>query len=124
MAEKQVLNREEFIVVGWTDPEGSRPHIWRSLARILRARWPAGLCGSPPARQCRKRELARLLARLKPLATDRMPIDIAPPRTSRFGSPVVLSRAHWIRPERLVVYQGAREDKPGSEVRRDWPHVP
>ena len=21
------LNREEFVVVGWTDPEGSRPHI-------------------------------------------------------------------------------------------------
>jgi bifunctional non-homologous end joining protein LigD len=21
------LNREEFVVVGWTDPTGSRPHI-------------------------------------------------------------------------------------------------
>ncbi len=21
------LNREEFVVFGWTDPEGSRPHI-------------------------------------------------------------------------------------------------
>jgi bifunctional non-homologous end joining protein LigD len=45
------------------------------------------------------RELARLAARLKPLATDRMPLDLLPPRTSRFGSPLVLSRAHWVRPE-------------------------
>jgi bifunctional non-homologous end joining protein LigD len=21
------LNREEFVVVGWNDPEGSRPHL-------------------------------------------------------------------------------------------------
>lgn len=32
-----------------------------------------------------------LAARLKPLATDRMPLDVPPPRTSRFGSP----RVHW-----------------------------
>jgi bifunctional non-homologous end joining protein LigD len=68
------------------------------------------------------RELARVAARLKPLATDRMPIDVPPPRTSRFGSPLVLSRVEWVQPElvaevtylewtdhgllRQVVYQG------------------
>jgi bifunctional non-homologous end joining protein LigD len=26
-------------------------------------------------------------------------IDVPPPRTSRFGSPLVLSRVHWIPPE-------------------------
>jgi ATP-dependent DNA ligase len=56
------------------------------------------------------------------------------PRTSRFGSPLVLSRSHWVRPElvaevkfltwtddnllRQVVYQGLRENKPAAEVRR------
>jgi bifunctional non-homologous end joining protein LigD len=67
-----------------------------------------------------------------------MPLDVPPPRTSRFGSPLVLSRVHWVRPElvvevkylswtddnllRQVIYQGLREDKPPSEVRRPVPH--
>jgi hypothetical protein len=29
------LNREEFVVVGWTDPEGTRPHLGGSAARLL-----------------------------------------------------------------------------------------
>ena len=57
-----------------------------------------------------------------------------PPRGARFGSPLVLSRVHWVRPElvaevkflawtednllRQVVYEGLREDKPAREVRR------
>ena len=59
-------------------------------------------------------------------------------RSTRFGSPLVLSRVHWVRPElvaevkyltwtddnllRQVVYEGLREDKPASEVRRPVPH--
>jgi ATP dependent DNA ligase domain len=30
------LNREEFIVVGWTDPEGTRPHLGRCCSPITR----------------------------------------------------------------------------------------
>jgi ATP-dependent DNA ligase len=67
-----------------------------------------------------------------------MPLDVSPPRSSRFGSPLVLSRVHWVRPElvaevkyltwtednllRQVVYECLREDKPTSEVRRPMPH--
>jgi hypothetical protein len=56
---------------------------------------------------------------------------------SRFGSPLVLSRVHWVRPElvaevkvltwtddnllRQVVYEGLREDKPAAGVRRPVP---
>ena len=66
-----------------------------------------------------------------------MPFEVPPPRTSRFGSPLVLSRVHWARPElvaevkflswtddnllRQVVYEGLREDKPATEVRRQVP---
>ena len=76
--------------------------------------------------------------RLQPLATNKMPLEVPPPRGSRFGSPLVLSRVHWVRPElvvevkylawtgdnllRQVVYEGLREDKPAAEVRREMPH--
>ena len=73
-------------------------------------------------------ELERLWRRLQPLAISEMPLDAPPPRDSRFGSPLTLSRVHWVRPElvaevkfltwtednllRQVVYEGLREDKP------------
>ena len=60
------------------------------------------------------------------------------PRSNRFGSPLVLSRVHWVRPElvvevkyltwtdenllRQVVYEGLREDKDPTDVRRPTPN--
>jgi bifunctional non-homologous end joining protein LigD len=83
-------------------------------------------------------ELGRLWRRLQPLAVPNMPLDVPPPRTSRFGSSLVLSRVHWVQPElvaevkyltwmdenllRQLVYEGLREDKPAAEVRRRPPH--
>jgi ATP-dependent DNA ligase len=82
------------------------------------------------------KELERLSRKLQPLATDKTPLA-EPPRNSRFGSPLMLSRVHWVRPEmvvevsyltwtedgllRQVVYLGEREDKPAKEVRRGSP---
>jgi len=40
-----------------------------------------------------------LWRRLQSLATYEMPLAVPPPRDSRFGSPLVLSRVHWVRPE-------------------------
>jgi bifunctional non-homologous end joining protein LigD len=131
------LNREEFVVVGWTDPEGSRPYVGALLlayydpgGRLVYA----GRVGSGISQA----ELARLWRILQPLATAKMPLDLSPPRSNRFGSPLVLSRVHWVRPElvaevkfltwtddnllRQVVYEGLREDKPAVEVRRSPPH--
>jgi DNA ligase D-like protein (predicted ligase) len=127
------LNREEFVVVGWTDPEGSRPLIGALLlgyygpdGRLVYA----GRVGSG----MRADQLADLWKRLQPLRTDKMPLNAAPPRATRFGSPLVLSRVHWVRPElvvevtyltwtddgllRQVVYEGLREDKPARDVTR------
>jgi ATP-dependent DNA ligase len=42
------------------------------------------------------------VAKLQRLAVDKMPLAEAPPRDSRFGSPLVLSRVHWVRPEMVV----------------------
>jgi DNA ligase D-like protein (predicted ligase) len=130
------LYREEFVVVGWTDPEGRRPY----LGALLLAYYDpdgrlvyAGRAGSG----INTAELERLWRRLQPLATGTMPLDVPPPRGSRFGSPLVLSRVHWVRPElvaevkfltwteenllRQVIYKGLREDKPARDVRRETP---
>ena len=131
------LHREEFVVVGWTDPEGSRPY----LGALLLAYYDpdgrlvyAGRAGTG----IKQAELERLWRRLQPLAIDNMPLAVPPSRDSRFGSPLVLSRVHWVGPElvaevkyltwtddnllRQVVYEGLREDKPPADARRPIPH--
>jgi ATP-dependent DNA ligase len=61
------------------------------------------------------------------------PLSVLPPRKTRFGSPLVLSRVHWVEPKlvaeityltwtadnllRHAVYVGLREDKPAEQVR-------
>ena len=127
------LNRQEFVIVGWTDPEGSRS----SLGSLLLGYYTddgkliyAGRAGTGMTQS----ELTALLNKLRPLASDKMSVDVPPPKTTRFGTPLVLSRVHWVRPElvaevtyltwtadgllRHVVYEGLREDKSPREVRR------
>jgi len=95
------LNREEFVVVGWSDPEGGR-HLIGSL--LLGYYTPQGKLiyagrvgtGMPVV------ELERLWRRLQPLVIDKMLLDEPPPRGTRFGSLLVLSRVHWVRPEMVV----------------------
>jgi ATP-dependent DNA ligase len=83
---------------------------------------------------------AHLAGVLAPLQVKRMPLAEPPPRDSRFGSPLQLSKVHWVRPEivvevtfltwtednllRQVSYQGQREDKPPQQVVRPIPHLP
>ncbi|RUV83760.1 hypothetical protein EOA88_17360 [Mesorhizobium sp. M5C.F.Ca.IN.020.14.1.1] len=131
------LNREEFVVVGWTDPTGSRPHIGALLLSYYTADGTlryAGRVGTGIT----VAELKRLARRLEPLKTSRMPLDVPPPRESRFGSPLEVSRVHWVKPElvvevtyltwtednllRQVSYQGERQDKPARQVVRAVPH--
>ena len=132
-------NREEFLVVGWTDPEGTRP--W--LGALLLAYYDpdgrlvyAGRVGTGIGQA----ELGRLWRRLQPLTTADMPLDKPPPRTNRFGSPLVLSRVHWVRPElvvevkylswtddnllRQVAYEGLPEDKDPTDIQRPIPNQP
>ena len=126
------LNRQEFVIVGWTDPEGSRS----SLGSLLLGYYTddgkliyAGRAGTGMTVS----ELTALLNKLRPLASDKMTVDVPPPRATRFGTPLVLSRVHWVRPElvaevtyltwtdgllRHVVYEGLREDKSPRDVRR------
>jgi hypothetical protein len=50
-------------------------------------------------------ELERLWRRSQPLATSTMSLDMPPPRTSRLGSPLVLSRVHWVRAELVAEFK-------------------
>jgi len=133
------LNREEFVVVGWTAPEGSRRHIGALLLAYYtddgRLHY-AGRAGTGIT----DKELKRLAGILAPLQVPKMLLAEPPPRDSRFGSPLQLSKVHWVRPEvvvevtyltwtednllRQVSYQAQREDKPARQVVRMVPHPP
>jgi ATP-dependent DNA ligase len=130
------LSRQEFVVVGWTDPEGSRPHLGALLLGyydddgklIYAGRAGTGM----PAKV-----LADLRRRLDPLVRSGSPLSAPPPRETRFGSLLVLSRMYWVKPQlvakityltwtedgllRQTVYVGLRSDKPAAEVRRELP---
>jgi len=105
-------------VVGWTDPEGTRP--W--LGALLLAYYDpdgrliyAGRAGTGIGHV----ELERLWHRLQPLGVPEMPLDVPPPRDSRFGSPLVLSRVHWVRPELVaeVKFLAWTDDNPAASGR-------
>ena len=81
--------------------------------------------------------LADLRRRLDPLARSSSPLSPLPPRETRFGSPLVLSRVHWVKPQlvaeityltwtddglsRQTVFVGLRSDKPAGEIRSEGP---
>jgi DNA ligase D-like protein (predicted ligase) len=129
----KALNRQEFVVVGWSDPEGSRPHLGALLLGYYTDDGKliyAGRVGTGMP----VKVLADLRRRLDPLVRKSSPLSVPPPRGTRFGSPLVLSRVHWVEPRlvaeityltwtadnllRHTVYVGLREDKPAQEVRR------
>jgi hypothetical protein len=128
----KALNRQEFVVVGWSDPEGSRPHLGALLLGYYSNDGKliyAGRVGTGMA----DKVLADLRRRLDPLARKTPPLNVLPPRKTRFGSPLVLSRVHWVEPKlvaeityltwtadnllRHTVYVGLREDKLAAQVR-------
>jgi DNA ligase D-like protein (predicted ligase) len=128
------LNRQEFVIVGWSDPEGSRPHLGALLLGYYADDGKliyAGRVGTGMP----DKVLADLRRRLEPLIRAKPPLDVLPPRKTRFGSPLVLSRVHWVEPKlvaeityltwtadnllRHTVYVGLREDKPADQVRRE-----
>jgi bifunctional non-homologous end joining protein LigD len=95
------LNREEFVVVGWTDPEGSRPHLG---ALLLAYYAPDGqlVYAGRAGTGMNTDQLRRLREALDRLATSEVPLDVRPPKGTRFGSPLVLSRVHLVRPKMVV----------------------
>jgi hypothetical protein len=128
------LHREEFVVVGWTRSRRLPAMARRAAARLLTT--PTGGWSTPaaPAPASSRRSWNGCGDACNRFLSTRCPSRCRPPRTSRFGSPLVLSQVHWVRPELVaevkyltwtddnllwqVVYEGLREDKPAAEVRR------
>ena len=83
-------------MVGWTDPEARRSHFG---APLLAYYDPGGrlIYAGRVGTGIDNVELERLWRRLQPLTTYKMPLDVPPPRGARFGSPLVLSRVHWVQ---------------------------
>ena len=130
----KALNRQEFVVVGWSDPEGSRPHLGALLLGYYTDDGKliyAGRVGTGMP----DKVLADLRRRLEPLAAQDSPLSVPPPRKTRFGSPLVLvpralGRAEARRRDHLsdldrrrpLATHGLcrlREDKPAEQVRRE-----
>ncbi len=130
------LNEAEFVIIGWSDPEGSRTLIGSLLLGYYEADGSLVYAGRVGTGMTQK-TLRMLHDKLAPLAVGKMPLEKPPPRKSRFGSPLALSRVHWVKPQlvaqityltwtddnllRHTVFLGLREDKPAKEVRRENP---
>jgi len=118
----------------WSDPEGTRPYLGALLLGYYTEDGKliyAGRVGTGMP----VKVLVDPRRRLDPLARKTSPLRVPPPRRTRFGSPLVLSRVHWVEPQlvaeisyltwtadnllRHTVYVGLREDKPADEVRRE-----
>ncbi len=126
------LNRQEFVIVRWSDPEGSPPRLRALLLGsytddgklIYTDRVGTGML---------VKVLGDLLRRLDPLARKTSPLSVPPPHSTRFGSRLVLSRVHWVEPKlvaeitylagRLTTSYGIRFTsafgKPADQVRRE-----
>jgi ATP-dependent DNA ligase len=118
--------REAFVVVGWSDPTGSWPHLGALLlgyhsddGKLIYA-GRVGM-GMPI------KTLADLRRRLNPLARKTSALSVPPPRSALFAPPPFFSQVHWVEPKlfaeityltwppdrllRYAVYVGLREEQ-------------
>jgi bifunctional non-homologous end joining protein LigD len=121
----KIVHEQEFVVVGWTEPRETRLHFGALLLGVYdrnKSLLFAGRVGTG----FDDRELTRLMALLKPLATGKSPIK-DPPRTNE--------KTHWVKPAlvaqvrftewtadgslRHPVYLGLRDDKKPEDVKRE-----
>ena len=90
------LNRQEFVIVGWSDLEATPPHLEALLlsyhtndGKLLRRP-----CGHWDAVKC-----LRICCAAWTRWPTTSPLSVPPPRSTRFDSPLVLSRVYWVEPK-------------------------
>jgi bifunctional non-homologous end joining protein LigD len=128
---KQGLQRQEFVIAGYTKGEGRRASSFGALVLAVREgaklRW-VGNVGTG----FDEREIQRLLKLLKPLARKTPPLDPVPkmPRVKKgdvvWIEPKLVAQVaftEWTHDDRLRAprYEGLREDKEVEEVTRERP---
>ena len=135
------LGREEFVIVGFTDPAGARVGFGALLLGYYTPDGElrfAGRVGTGFS----DRTLWALATKLKKLARPTMPLARLPAATGNrygFGKPFKWSEAHWVQPKlvaevsylewtadgvlRHAVFLGLREDKPARDVVRTPPRA-
>ena len=120
----KIIHEQEFLVCGWTEPRNTRVYFGALLLGVYEggALKYAGHTGTG----FDGKELARVMARLKPLETTTCPFAERPPSNER---------PHWVKPELVVqvkftewtadqhlrhpVYLGIRDDKQPADVVRE-----
>jgi bifunctional non-homologous end joining protein LigD len=126
------LKRQEFVIVGFTDPEGSRTGFGALLLGVHDDQGKlvfAGKVGTGFNDQL-LRDLRKRLGKIE----RKTPAFANPPRGAE------ARRSHWVEPElvgevaftewtregilRHPAFQGLREDKPAAEVVRETPEAP
>ena len=101
------------------------------------AQYRSAGCTGPLAGLLKAIGTPRSAAPLGPPHASKLAAERAPPRKTRFGSPLVLARVHWVEPQlvaeityltwtadgllRHTVYLGLRSDKPATQIRREVP---
>ena len=97
------LNRGEFVIVGWSDPERTRPFLGPLLlgfhdgdGRLLYA----GRVGTGMSRKA----LALLHRRPRPLSIRQMPLAAPPPRELAFRRQAGSFARGWVRPELVAEF--------------------
>jgi bifunctional non-homologous end joining protein LigD len=124
------LARQEFVIVGFTEPAGGRSHLGALLLGVVRDEQVvyAGRVGTGFS----ERSLKDLHTRLQPLEIDNPSLINAPRGAEVRG-------VHWVEPQlvaevaytamthdgllRHPTFKGLREDKPAREVVLEQPHA-
>jgi len=125
----KTLARQEFVVVGYTEPAGSRTGLGALLLGVREGKTLryAGRVGTGFS----QRSLKELVQKLAPLAVRSPSVDAPPPGADGRG-------VHWVRPELVAEvaftgftqdkllrhprFLGLREDKAPSEVELEMTH--
>ncbi len=135
----KLLAEQEFVIGGYTEPEGTRKHFGALLVGYFRdgALAYAGKVGTG----FNEAMLRELHARFQPIETSAVPFSGLPEkRASRWGQGLTSSamrRCHWLKPVlvaqvkfaewtndghlRQPVFLGLRSDKKASKVTRETP---
>jgi bifunctional non-homologous end joining protein LigD len=125
-------NRQEFVIIGYTDPEGSRQGFG-SLLLGYHDEKKRLVYGGRVGTGFGDQQLRRLHGQLQEIGQDAPPTDIAPPRREQ-------RHAHWVHPTlvaevrftgwtrdgvlRHPAFIALRSDKPAAQIVREKPLQP